>query len=289
MLRRALCLLLTLLLCSPVFAQEAAPSRVAVLFSSMADIWTTAGGEIAITVGESVERGFASEDVILVDGGAGKTIDVERLILAEPDLVIASADVEAQRDAAEICRAAGIPVLLLRVETFRDYLDALKVCTDITGREDLYALHGEAVAAQIETLLTGQTVPPQKILFIRASSSARATKAKRGEDHFACAMLEELGAVNIADSAPILLDGLSFEEILLQDPERIFLTTMGDEEAAISYMQSVLTQPIWQSLTAVREGRVHFLPKDLFQYKPNARWAEAYEYLLSLLSGKDET
>ena len=30
------------------------PKRVAVLFSSFADIWTLAGGEIAVTVGETV-------------------------------------------------------------------------------------------------------------------------------------------------------------------------------------------------------------------------------------------
>ena len=32
------------------------PERVAVLFSSFADIWLTAGGRVDITVGESVER-----------------------------------------------------------------------------------------------------------------------------------------------------------------------------------------------------------------------------------------
>ena len=43
------------------------------LFSSFADVWETAGGRVDITVGESVERGFAPEDVLLVDDGAGKT------------------------------------------------------------------------------------------------------------------------------------------------------------------------------------------------------------------------
>ena len=50
------------------------PKRVAVLFSSLADIWCLAGGEVAITVGESVEREFASGSAVLVDSGAGKTV-----------------------------------------------------------------------------------------------------------------------------------------------------------------------------------------------------------------------
>ncbi|MBP1553187.1 MAG: hypothetical protein J6B21_03445, partial [Oscillospiraceae bacterium] len=51
------------------------PQKVAVLFSSFADIWVTAGGTVDITVAEAVERGFADETAALVDGGAGKTIN----------------------------------------------------------------------------------------------------------------------------------------------------------------------------------------------------------------------
>ena len=36
-------------------------------------------------------------------------------------------------------------------------------------------------------------------------------------------------------------------------------------------------------VTAVRDDHVVILPKDLFQYKPNARWAEAYDYLAKIL------
>ncbi|MPN53734.1 hypothetical protein SDC9_201400 [bioreactor metagenome] len=39
----------------------------------------------------------------------------------------------------------------------------------------------------------------------------------------------------------------------------------------------------WQRLTAVRTGNYDYLPKDLFQFKPNARWDQAYAYLLKLL------
>ena len=39
----------------------------------------------------------------------------------------------------------------------------------------------------------------------------------------------------------------------------------------------------WKDLTAVRQGNYTFLQKDLFHFKPNARWAEAYELLAKLL------
>lgn len=85
------------------------PEKVAVLLSSLADLWITAGGSVDITVGESVERGFAPETVILVDDGAGKTIDLEGLIAANPDFVLYSSDLSGQLECADTLRTAGIP------------------------------------------------------------------------------------------------------------------------------------------------------------------------------------
>ena len=81
----------------------------------------------------------------------------------------------------------------------------------------------------------------------------------------------------------MLLDGLSIEAILQADLDYIFISTMGDAEAAVAHMDSVLQEPTWQSLTAVQEGNYVYLPKELFQFKPNGRWDEAYEYLIDLV------
>jgi len=268
------------------FSFAAKPEKTAVLFSSFADIWTLAGGSIDITVGETVERGLAPADVILADGGAGKTVDTERILAAKPDFVICSADIAGQTEAAFLLNASGIPTAQFRVESFGDYLRVLRIFTEITGNTDAYVRYGTDVQEKIEALLAEcppEGASPQKILFIRAGSSARSTKAKTASEHFAAAMLAELGAVNIADAAPVLIDGLSIEEVLVQNPDRIFITTMGDPDAARAYMDSLFAEEIWQSLDAVQNGRCHYLPKDLFQYKPNAGWFEAYELLADLL------
>ena len=59
---------------------DKAPEKTAVLFSSFAEVWELAGGNVSITVGESIERGFAGSDAIIVDAGAGKTINTELLV-----------------------------------------------------------------------------------------------------------------------------------------------------------------------------------------------------------------
>ncbi len=259
------------------------PEKVAVLFSSLAEIWQLAGGTVSVTVGESVERGFCPETTPLVDSGAGKTIDTERLLSHQPDLVIGSADIEAHRKAAALLEQAGIPCALFRVESFPDYLRTLKTCTDLTQNPNAYRKYGIDLQAQIDAIKAQNEAAPS-VLLIRSGSSASSAKAKRAADHFAAAMLEELGCRNIADNAPVLLDGLSLEEILRANPHHIFIVPMGDEQAAKVYMQSVLEQPAWQALSAVENGNVHFLPKALFQYKPNARWGEAYQYLAEIIN-----
>lgn len=264
------------------------PETVAVLLSSLADLWTTAGGQVDITVGETVERGFVPETVILVDSGAGKTIDLEGLIAARPDFVLYSADLSGQLECADTLRTAGIPAAGFRVETFPDYLRVLKICTDILNTPENYIRYGAALEAEIDGMIEAARAVEDKpdILFVRAGSSAKFTKAKTAENHFVCGMLKDLGTFNIAEKAPILLDGLSTEEILLSDPDYILFTTMGDQEAGQAYMESLISDPVWKTLTAVKEGRVYQLPKELFQYKPNARWGEAYGYLMELLYGE---
>ncbi len=283
----SICLILSLLLCScaslPV--KEGKPQRVAVLLSSFAEVWQLAGGEVAITVGESVERGICKEGVLLADRGAGKTIDAERLLSYRPDLVIGSADIPAQIEAAKILEKAGVPCKLFRVECFEDYLALLAYCTEITGNKDAYQKYGSDQQNEIEAILqkTKAIQDKPQVLFIRSGSGASSAKAKKADQHFAAAMLAELGAENIADRAPLLLDGLSLEAILQEDPDHIFISTMGNEEAAKAYMNSLLTQPAWGALSAVQNQQYTYLPKALFQYKPNARWAEAYRTLATIL------
>ena len=262
------------------------PQRVAVLFSSFADVWQSAGGTVSVTVGESVERGFASADAILVDRGAGKTVNTELLLASKPDLVICSADIEAQVKCAELLERHGIAVACFRVESFSDYLRVLDVCTQITGRRDCYQKNGLDVKARIDDMLSEvrKSEKHREILFVRASATS--VKAKSSRDHFASAMLSELGAHNVADDTPLLIDGLGGETILQKNPSHVFVSIMGNEESA---RQALFSNTVLSSLDAVKNGRCHILPKELFQYKPNARWDEAYRYLIGILYENVET
>ena len=169
---------------------------------------------------------------------------------------------------------------------FDDYLQMLKLCTDITGRKDLYQQYGLEVQSQIDAVLDRSrnrgTTPT--VLCMRASASL--ITVKNSEDNVLGAMLRSLGCVNIADSETSLLENLSIERILQLDPDYIFIAQRGDDrEGMIKNVESMMQEnPAWLQLTAVKEGRVYYMDKNLYNLKPNHRWGEAYEKLEAILS-----
>lgn len=268
---------------------EQPPQRVAALLGSYAETWLLAGGEVvAVTQDAYDERGLElPEDTVNL--GANQQPDLEALFAAEPDLVLLTPDLDGQMGLRDSLAAAGIPAAWFKVETFDDYLNMLKICTDLTGRSDLYQKNGLDIQSEIDAAIA--SVPEGEgptVLLLRAYSSG--VRAKNS-DNIAGAMLKDLGAVNIADSDSGLLEDLQMESILAADPEFIFVTTMGaSQEAALKSLDELLhSDPAWQTLTAVKEGRVEVLPKDLFHYKPNARWGESYQMLAELMYGSGET
>ena len=48
-------------------------------------------------------------------------------------------------------------------------------------------------------------------------------------------------------------------------------------------MNSLLESDGWKELSCVKNGNYCYMPKELFHFKPNSRWAEAYEYLALIL------
>ena len=260
------------------------PEKVAVLFSSHAQMVLLSGESIDVTVGETVERGFVKQGTPLVDDGAGKKINNELLIAQNPDFVVGSYDIAAHRETAELLNGAGIPTVLFRVEDFSDYERVMRILCDIFEDGDAYQRNVSEVKKGIEDVLS--QIPDgekKKILFVRCASFSKATKAKTKNENFVCAMLDRMNTYNIAENAPVLLDGLSIEEIILENPDYIFFSTMGDEMAAKEYMKGVLESDEWQTLDAVKTGKYTFLDKELFQYKPNNRWDTAYKTLAELL------
>lgn len=269
-----------------------APRRVAALLGSYADIWYLAGGEVCAAPDDAWDDFDLplAEDTINL--GMTKDLNLEKLFEADPDFVMASTNTQGNLDLMDTLEAAEIPVAYFDVSDFEDYIRVLEICTQITGREDLYKENGLDIQQRVENAKAScaeyyeETGKVPTVLCLRASSSLIAAKNSKG--NVLGAMLKSVGCNNIADVEDSLLENLSLEQIMIQDPDYIFIAQHGDDAAGVqANLDSFITEnPAWSQLTAVKEGRVYLMEKALYTLKPNDRWAEAYEGLEEILTNE---
>lgn len=260
------------------------PQKVVTLLGSFTDIWLLSGGDVVAATKDSWTNFDLQLDENVVNLGNHQELDLEQLLATKPDLVIASANLDAHLALEDTLQKAGIAVAYFDVSNVDDYLYMLDICTQITDRPDLYEKYGIDVANQIKEEKKRVDDSHPRILFLRASASG-GVKVKKTKDSVGGEMLVDLGCINIADSDESLLEDLSMEAIIAADPDYIFVTTQGsDNEATLQVIKDTLEDnPAWGSLSAVKNGNYHLLDKTLFNAKPNARWGEAYKILADIL------
>lgn len=266
-----------------------APQRTAALIGSYADVWHQAGGTVCASAEDAWDDFEFEMPEDAVNLGMTKEPSLEKLFEAQPDFILASTKTRANMEMLDTLNATGIPTAYFEINVFEDYLSMLKICTEITGREDLYKKNGLDVQAQIEEVLKhseerlAKEEAPKILVLVASASSIRAKNSTSGVLGM---MLHDLGCVNIADSETSLLENLNIEYILKENPEYIFtVQSGGDTDGTEKALAELLgAGSAWSALTAVQEGRVFHMDKRLYNLKPNARWAEAYEGLERILS-----
>ena len=268
-------------------------NRVVACMGSFANMWELAGG---VLVGCS-DDAFTFDSFDIASPGVQKVgdfsgINLEAVIALEPDFVIMTCGTggrggdSSQLDLAPALEASGIPVAYFEVTTFADYERMMGVLCEITGREDLYQANVADVRAQIDALVA--EVPAGEAPSVLCMTTYSGGTRVQSSATMTGAMLAELGVANLADENRSLLSDFSLESIIELDPDFIFVIPMGnDAEAAMAGLeQATAANPAWATLTAVQEDRYVALDPNLFLYKPNANWADAYQFLFDTLYGQ---
>lgn len=262
-----------------------APQRVAVLLGSYADVWCLAGGQDSLVA--AADDAWTDFGLNLGDNvanlGSLMEPNTEELIAAAPDLVIASSNTTSNVELLPSLEELGVPVLYFGVNSFNDYLEMLDVCTQITGQTQNYQTYGLDVQAQVDKAKEQVDGSAPTVLLLRSASTS--CKVKNSKGTVLGEILADLGAVNIADSDTGLLEDLSLERIIADDPDYIFVVFQGsDQAAAQKTLDTALTSnPAWDTLSAVQDGHFYLMEKELYHLKPNARWGEAYQKVADIL------
>lgn len=261
------------------------PERVVVIYNSLLDVWMQNGGDIVGRIEESAgqEPIPGIEDAEIV--GKLGSISVEKILALEPDLVIAMGGQESQMEAADSLENNNIPVLVAEYNTKDDYFKLGRLFTALNDREDLYEKNVLEIEKGIEEIIEKVPKDKEKKVLLMVASTKSITA--RGSETTVGEMLHDLHTRNIADDSDDALSSKNFsmEKIIEEDPDYIFVQTTGSdmEKVMDRLKEDVESNPAWATLSAVKNDRYIILAKDLYWYKPNNRYIEAYEGLAEMI------
>ncbi len=262
------------------------PQRIAVLAGTPLNIWYDVGGksicssDISDSNLKLIEE-YREEMLDLPVVGAVYSLDMEAVLAQKPDLVITQAGV--QTSETKMLRDMNVPVVTTLARSFEDVVDLYLAFGKILGHEELAQ---EKVAKLVESRQAIIDKAPAEgksvvILYLTASSlSVKLDNSIAGE------IAQSLNIKNIASDLPPDVIGsehtpLDIEYIVEQNPDMVLVTSMiaSNELAKSTMEQHFSSNQAWQSVPAVREGRVVYLPQEYFLYNGGPYFAEAVYYM----------
>lgn len=264
------------------------PKRVVIGNGSLVQLWYTAGGTaVGIPRVPSVEV-LPTEARELPQIGTFSTPDPEKVLALRPDLIILLSKLERHQAAAKMFVRAGVETVLVDYSNYSDFSSLLDFFCRLNGDEKEARAESKRIGNEVDEICrkaTRNPAPAAAIIF----ASAAGFKLE-GENSNTGTILKMLGGKNIAEGMGGGRINFSYERLFVDNPEVIFVVTMGNTEALKEkFRREIMAQSAWNELRASKAGRVHFLPAPLFLYQAGIHYPEAFRYLAALLYPEEKT
>lgn len=261
------------------------PSRVVIGYTSLAKVWDLAGGKAVGVPGVPEKSALPESMRDLPSVGTAIIPNAEKIMMLEPDLVLLTAKLPRHRVLGKLLRKSGIPTLCADYNHYGDFNKILDLFCRLNGKKIAEVPAARNVTEEVAKICEdARKNPPARcaILFISAAGfSLESPKTNTGM------MADMLGAVNIGGKQKRPRMPFSYEQLLIDDPDVIFVILMGNGKALRKKFRRDFTEKeSWKVLKAAKSGRVHFLPTELFLYMPGPDYPKAFRHLSSLLYPK---
>ncbi len=214
--------------------------------------------------------------------GHTSSVNMESLLSLKPDLVIGLKNQHSKLE--NVMKSNAIPYVLINYEGIKDNIPLLEFLGHLTNHEDKAKSVITDYTNRMETVKKkAHTVTPAKVAVLRATGKSVTAET---EQSITASMVKELGMVNVVTSHPELKQDAktvpySLEALAMDDPEIIFIVTMGKEEEIMKTMAKEMTNnPAWNQLKAVRSNKVFYLSSQRFLLNPGLETPEAMAELV---------
>ena len=211
-------------------------------------------------------------------------IDTERLIACAPDLVIVNKGMNEKL--LPVLDENKIPALVVEMKTYDDVKRALKTFAVLSGENQKAELLIKKMDGEIQSVV--ERVPKDKLRVAILHSTAQGLTVQL-DGSIAGSIVKLFDWENVAagmtpleknpDAAPY-----SMETLAEQNPEIIFVTSMGDaDEIKANMLAAISENAAWQAIGAVKNNRLYFLPQNLFLLSPGLRYPDAVKTMAQLI------
>ena len=207
--------------------------------------------------------------------GSYVDLNIEAIIDLNPDLILGTG-------------AGTSPVLVKRLERMEfsvfivypkdldGVLEAIQQIADVVGREWKGRAIVENMRRRIDRVSHGVAGREKPRVFLQIGRDPIYTVS---QGSFASHLIAIAGGDNIAKNAPIPYPSYSLEEIILQAPEVIIVTSMyigGNQESWIEEWQK------WGVLPAVKNNRLYTIDSDIVD-RPSPRIVDGLEKIAQMI------
>ena len=265
------------------------PQKIAVLSNSVLSMLYAVDGKAISRV--STTDKLPPEIEALPALGQTANINMEQLLGLNPDVVLGLENQHKKYEAQ--LQSSKIPTVLIDYDGIKDNVPLLTFLGELTNHQD----KAKTVIATYENNITKvkdavKSQQPARVAVLRATGKGVTAETDAA---ITASMVKDLGMTNVVSTH---LDKTttdktvpySLETLAADDPDIIFVVTMGKEEEITKAMKKAMTDnPAWANLKAVQNNRVVYLPSKLFLLNPGLQTPEAMARLVKEAYGIDVT
>lgn len=205
------------------------------------------------------------------------TISVEAIVAMKPDLVLGEPAMHGKLIAQ--FEAAGIRFAALRLTSFEDVYEAIRLCGLATGNEGTASSLASSMKARVKAVSDKIAKTPEEkrpLVFYEVWDEPLMTA---GPGTFIGQVIKAAGGRNIFADLSEDWPMVSFESLVVRKPDLIIASNTHAD--ALS-PEKLAARPGWASLKAVKERRIFLMDGDVLS-RPGPRFVEAIELIAKAL------
>ena len=258
------------------------PERIVVTSASFLEPLYAVGGEVVGRPDSKSKIPEAAKSVTNI--GRVYQIDAEKVLALTPDLVILNRGMNEKL--VETLAANHIKTLVIEMKSYEDVKREIGTFATLTGETAKGDELIRKMDADIEAVRTSIPQEKKRVAIIHSTGQGLSVQL---DGSIAGNIANILGWENTAAGMPALDKNpdaapYSMETLVAQNPDIIFVTSMGEEAEIRASMEAMFAEsPAWQSVSAVHDGRVYYLPQEMFLFSPGIEYPAAVKYMARLV------